>query len=139
MNSMNESFGMSHPVNGTSGWSSPNGITTEVWGSDLPQLVENTPIDDERARLEEELAALQARAEAARQRLADLDLRPALTVEVEASIRSSDAMEREHEARMEHIKESARIEVERILVEARATAVRRAVHDDALPLGDDDV
>jgi hypothetical protein len=130
---------MSHPVNGTAGWSSPNGITTEVWGSDLPQLFENTPIDDERARLEEELAALQARAEAARQRLADLDLRPALTVEVEASIRSSDAMEREHEARMEQIKESARIEVERILVEARATAVRRAVHDDALPLGDDDV
>jgi hypothetical protein len=136
--SMNDSTHTSHPVNGSvrSSFSDGNGV---VWGSDLPIVVERATTDDERARLEAELVQLQSRADAARKRLADLDLRPALTVEVEASIMTADAMEREHEKRVAFIRESARIEIERILVEARAASARRLEPDEFPPLGDDDV
>ncbi|MEI8238747.1 MAG: hypothetical protein WCI22_04950 [Actinomycetota bacterium] len=70
--------------------------------------------------MQAELDAARERADAAQQQLADIDLRPVLMVEVESSIQRFDAMEREYETRLAAIDESARVEVDRILLEAGA-------------------
>jgi hypothetical protein len=89
-------------------------------GHEFGTVVDLASASEQRRRLEAELADFQARAAAARRQLADLDLRPALTLEVERSMAASDAMEREYEQRIERIRDEARIEVERILVDAGA-------------------
>jgi len=91
----------------------------------LNQVPTITPLstdEAELARLEIELTLAQERLAARRQELADIDLRPALLVEVEASVQRFDAMEREYEARLAHIDDTARLDLERVLVESRSPA-----------------
>jgi len=79
----------------------------------------------ERSRLEAEIAAVKARAVAARERAArrDTEMREALQAELAASRERLTSMERDHDAMVAEVRAAARREVERILSEGRRQAV----------------
>lgn len=81
-------------------------------------------LEDERTRLEVEIAAAEERLAAAKQRVAqrDADARAALRAEIVAARNTIAEMERLHAEAIEQVRESARLEVERILEEARRAA-----------------
>jgi hypothetical protein len=86
-------------------------------------LVNGTPAPNElQARLETDLAAAQARVAAARHlaTLRDADIRAALRAELEASRVAVAAMELEYETMITSLREATRVEVDRILAQARA-------------------
>ena len=81
-------------------------------------------LQQERQRLEAQIAAAKARAAAARDRTThrDRDTRAALKIEVEASQARLAEMERQHQVAVEMLHDATRAEVERILSEARRHA-----------------
>jgi len=84
------------------------------------------PLDEERTRLEAELAQARARLLAAQHRAAQLDAeaKAALRAELAASRDVLAAMERDHEARCAEVRAEADAEVERVLADARDEAAR---------------
>ena len=88
--------------------------------------------DPERLRLEAEIAAAKARAVAAREHTArrDAEIREALQAELAASREQLTSMEREHDAIVARVREAARLEVDRILAEARRQAAARPATTD---------
>ncbi|MCE9621101.1 MAG: hypothetical protein K8R99_02015 [Actinomycetia bacterium] len=85
--------------------------------------------NEQQALLEAEIAAAQARVATARQlaTLRDADMRAALRAELDASRAALAAMELEYETTITSIREEARLEVDRILAEARSKAVELPV------------
>jgi hypothetical protein len=81
-------------------------------------------LEQQRARLQAEIAAAGSRAQAARHRseINDVAARSALRVELAATREQLDEMERRHQAAVAAIRESAKREVDRILAEARMVA-----------------
>lgn len=81
-------------------------------------------MEEQRARLEADIASARARTATARHRAAlrDVDVRAALRTELDASRQALAAMEHEYETMMATVREGARIEVERIVAEARLRA-----------------
>jgi hypothetical protein len=103
-----------HPSNGQSEVSVPS-PAADPW----PDL----PLDDleqQRPRLEGEIAAAKARTAAARERAAarDAEVRAALRAELVASKESVAEIERDCDITIANIRKAAQIEVERILAEA---------------------
>jgi hypothetical protein len=88
--------------------------------------------EDEQARLRSEIAAAKERTEAARARIAqhDADWRSALRAELESTRERLAEMERVHREAVTVVRESAKLEVERILAEAHQLAAA-AQHGDA--------
>ncbi|MUH51863.1 MAG: hypothetical protein F2789_11715 [Actinobacteria bacterium] len=85
----------------------------------------------ENTRLLQDLAAANARACAARERLArkEADLRAVLRNELVASKDAIAAMERQHEVNIAMVRKAAQIEVGRIMTAAREAVAQRAAGD----------
>lgn len=83
-----------------------------------------TDAEQELLSLEAELHATTARAAATRARVAarELEVRTALRAELDASRMVLDELERQHELTVATIEEGARVEVARILADARRVA-----------------
>jgi hypothetical protein len=79
---------------------------------------------EQQAGLESEIAAAQVRVAAARHlaTLRDTEIRAALRAELDASRAALAAMELEYETLISGLREEARVEVDRILAEARVRA-----------------
>jgi uncharacterized membrane protein YqiK len=84
--------------------------------------------DDERARLEAEIASAKERAAEAKARAAarECEVRVALRAEVVASRGSLAEMKRRHDATITTVRAAAQADVERILAEARRLAGDRS-------------
>jgi hypothetical protein len=85
---------------------------------------ERDKLNEERSRLEREIAAAKARAEAARRRTAlrEEDMRASMRAELSAAQQALADMERQHEATLAMVKSTAQAEIDRILAEARRDA-----------------
>jgi hypothetical protein len=98
-------------------------------GSTTPDGVSVEVIEEQRARLEADLASATARKLAAQHRAAQLDAeaKELLRVELAASRETLAEIERQHAETIAHVRRNAQIEVDRILVDAHRRAGSAAV------------
>ncbi len=92
-------------------------------------------IDDERARLEAELASASARVAAAHQRLAvrDAEMRATLRAELVASKDTLARMEREYEMAIAMVRQAGRDEADRLRAAARQAIAQRSLGRPSTP------
>jgi prophage DNA circulation protein len=88
------------------------------------QSLDTGQLERKLARLHEEIAAAQTRAEAAKRRITEreAEVRDVLRAELLASQEAVAEMERQHELNVESIRQRTNAEVARILAEARLLA-----------------
>jgi hypothetical protein len=94
-------------------------------------------IEEQRARLEADLAAAKARLLAAKHRAAELDAsaKEQLRAELEASRQTLAEIDRQHEETIALVRRNAHTEVDRILADARRRAGETGPSDDAAAAG----